>query len=80
MEDLFGYSVSEGSLQNFSGYADESLEDFKALFFDHVNLFKFANVDETTTRVNGKRGHLHVFSNVNHQKSTYPLDLFTLQS
>jgi transposase len=63
MSDLFGYNVSEGSLANFSKYAESSLEGFKEKFFEHVNCLKFGHVDETTTRVNGKRGHLHVFSN-----------------
>jgi transposase len=61
--DLFGIEVSEGSIDNFSNYGQDSLDVFKKLFFEHVNFIKAANVDETTTRVNGKRGHLHVFSN-----------------
>ena len=63
MSDLFDTSVSEGSIDNFSNYAQGSLGEFKDKIFDHVVDVKTANVDETGTRVNGKKGHLHVFSN-----------------
>ncbi len=63
MSDLFYTNVSEGSIDNFSNYALGSLENFKQGIFDHIESIKVANVDETGTRVNGKKGHLHVFSN-----------------
>jgi transposase len=63
MSDLFNTAVSEGSIDNFSNYAQGSLEKFKEKVFDHVADVKMANVDETGTRINGKKGHLHVFSN-----------------
>ena len=63
MSDIFGLSVSEGSVDNFSKYAENSLNEFKEQFFDHVNNLKYGNVDVSPTRVDGKRGYLHVFSN-----------------
>jgi transposase len=63
MDDLFDTAVSEGSIDNFSSYAQNSLGNFKSKIFDHIEDIKVANVDETGTRVNGKKGHLHVFSN-----------------
>lgn len=63
MSDLFDVQVSEGSIDNFAGYAEDSLNDFKDEVFKHADQMKVANVDESPTRVNGKKGYLHVFSN-----------------
>ena len=63
MSDLFDTHVSEGSIDNFASYAEDSLQEFEKELFKNLDQIKVANVDESPTRVNGKKGYLHVFSN-----------------
>ena len=63
MSDIFNTSLSEGTIDNISGYAEKSLNEFKNKFKDHVPEMKIGNVDETPTKVNGKTGYFHVLSN-----------------
>ena len=63
MRDLFEMPVSEGSIDNFSGYAEKELKVFEEKIKDSIPELKEANADESPIRVNGKRGYLHVFCN-----------------
>lgn len=63
MSELFNINLSEGTIDNINKYAEESLNEFKVKFEEHVSDMKVANVDETPTKVNGKLGYFHVLSN-----------------
>lgn len=63
MGDIFNTSICEGSIDNINNYAKNSLYEFKEKFEKHVCEMKVGNADETTTKLNGKRGYFHVLSN-----------------
>ena len=63
MSDIFNTTLSEGTIDNISNYAETGLNDFKDKFEEHVPKMKVGNADETPTKVNGKTGHFHVLSN-----------------
>ena len=63
MSDIFNTTLSEGTIDNISGYAKDALNEFKNKFEEHIPEMKVGHVDETTTLVNGKLGHFHVLSN-----------------
>ena len=63
MDELFNISLSEGTINNIGGYAEEALDEFKVKFEGHVSEMKIGNVDETPTKISGKQGYFHVLSN-----------------
>ena len=63
MSDLFKTSVSEGSIDNFSNYAQDELVKFEEKIKEVVPNLKEGHADESPIRVNGKKGYLHVFCN-----------------
>jgi len=64
MNDLFDTRLSEGSIHNINTYASDSLGDFRSKFVKAIDDIKHANCDETPIKVSGRRGYLHVFSNM----------------
>ena len=62
MKDLFRTSVCEGTIENVNGYAIDGLLNFKEKFEEHIPNMKVGHSDETTTKLNGKLGFLHVLS------------------
>lgn len=63
MSHIFNCNLSEGSIDNFGKYAEDSLNKFKEEISEHVDKMKIGNVDETPTKVSGDKGYFHVLSN-----------------
>ncbi len=62
MNDIFNTTVSEGTIDNISNYAENSLNIFGEKFKKHVPSMKVGNVDETPTKINGMPGYFHVLA------------------
>lgn len=62
MDNLFGCSMSEGTLANTCKTANEILEEPVEQIAEKITTAPVANFDETSCRVNGKRHWLHIAS------------------
>ena len=65
LHDVFGQTVSEGTLFNTVHAAYEALEETETEIKNMLTAFKVIHVDETGMRVKGKRQWMHVTSTPN---------------
>ena len=67
-QDIFGATISQGTLVNMTKRCDELLETTEASIKENLLASSYLHLDETGCYVNGKRHWLHVTSN---QKFTH---------
>jgi transposase len=63
MRDIFQVGLCEGTVDNIGNKGFKKLDRFEVLLREAMLKEKSNHSDETPTRVNGKNGYLHVFSN-----------------